>query len=84
MVDHEQLRARDRWRTIRTEHAQVQALLPPATFSDVEAPMGDVPALGQHTHALLIESGLDTATADNAVSRGIAMQAQNFQPKPNR
>jgi len=84
VVDHEQLRARDRWRTIRTEHAQVQALLPPATFSDVEAPMGDVPALGQHTHALLIESGIDTATADNAVSRGIAMQAQNFQPKPNR
>ena len=84
VVEHQQLRARDRWRTIGTEHAQVQALLPPATFSGIEARMGDVPALGQHTRALLIESGLDAAAADDAISRGIAMQAQNFQPKPNR
>jgi len=34
--------------------------------------MGDVPALGQHTRALLIESGLDAAAADDAIRRGVA------------
>jgi len=38
--------------------------------------MGDVPALGQHTRALLIEAGLDAAAADDAISRGIARQAR--------
>ena len=75
VVEHPQLRARDRWRTIQTEHAPVQALLPPATFADTEARMGDVPALGAHTRALLIEAGLDPAAADDAISRGIARQA---------
>ncbi|MGW2160343.1 CaiB/BaiF CoA transferase family protein [Nonomuraea sp. NPDC001699] len=71
VVDHPQLRARDRWRTIGTEHAQVDALLPPVTFTDVEARMGDVPALGRHTRALLEELGLDP---DDLIARGIAAQ----------
>ena len=29
VVEHPQLRARDRWRTIGTEHAPAEALLPP-------------------------------------------------------
>ncbi|ANN17258.1 formyl-CoA transferase [Amycolatopsis orientalis] len=69
VVEHPQLRARDRWRKVGTEFAQVDALLPPVTFADVEARMGDVPALGQHTHALLVESGVD---ADDYLRRGIA------------
>ena len=72
VVGHPQLRARDRWRTIGTEHAPAEALLPPATFAGTEARMGDVPALGQHTRALLIESGLDDAAADDAIRRGVA------------
>ncbi len=75
VVQHPQLRARDRWRTIGTEHAPAEALLPPATFSDAEPRMGDVPALGQHTRALLLESGLDDAAADDAIRRGVARQA---------
>jgi crotonobetainyl-CoA:carnitine CoA-transferase CaiB-like acyl-CoA transferase len=82
VVQHPQLRARDRWRSIGTEHAPVEALLPPATFTDVEARMGDVPALGQHTHALLVESGMDPATADDAISRGVALQAERFRAAP--
>jgi crotonobetainyl-CoA:carnitine CoA-transferase CaiB-like acyl-CoA transferase len=70
VVDHPQLRARDRWRQVGTEHAQVDALLPPVTFADVEAVMGDVPALGRHTRALLEESGVD---ADDLITRGIAV-----------
>jgi hypothetical protein len=44
------------------------------TFADVEARMGDVPALGQHTRALLVEAGLSEDEADDALSRGIAVQ----------
>ena len=84
VVEHPQLRARDRWRTIGTEHADVEALLPPATFTDVEARMGDVPALGQHTCALLIESGLDPDAANALIGRGDALQAENYQTVQNR
>ena len=80
VVDHPQLAARERWRTIGTEHAPAQALLPPITFADVEAPMGDVPALGRHTEALLVESGLDAETAQDLIGRGVAMQAESFHP----
>jgi crotonobetainyl-CoA:carnitine CoA-transferase CaiB-like acyl-CoA transferase len=75
VIEHPQLRARDRWRTIQTEHGSTAALLPPATFADGELPMGGVPALGQHTRALLIESGLTAGAADDLVSQGIARQA---------
>lgn len=75
VVAHPQLRERDRWRTIRTEHATFPALLPPATFADVEAPMGDVPALGSHTVDLLLEAGLDRAVIGELVAKGAAVQA---------
>jgi crotonobetainyl-CoA:carnitine CoA-transferase CaiB-like acyl-CoA transferase len=42
--------------------------------------MGDVPALGQHTEALLVESGLDAETAQDLIGRGVAMQAESFHP----
>lgn len=69
VADHPQLRARDRWRKVGTEFARIDALLPPVTFDDFEACMGDVPALGAHTRALLVESGVD---ADDYLRRGIA------------
>ena len=55
--EHVQFTARDRWREIGTPAGPVRALLPPFTFTDVEAAMGDVPALGQHTDAVLRELG---------------------------
>jgi crotonobetainyl-CoA:carnitine CoA-transferase CaiB-like acyl-CoA transferase len=60
VVSHPQLIARDRWRKVATENTDIQALLPPITFRDFEARMGDVPALGEHTAALLVEAGLTT------------------------
>jgi crotonobetainyl-CoA:carnitine CoA-transferase CaiB-like acyl-CoA transferase len=80
VVEHVQLHARDRWRTIGTEHARVAALLPPVTFSDVEATMGDVPALGQHTRALLLESGLGDAAIDELIRTGVASQSAPSHP----
>jgi crotonobetainyl-CoA:carnitine CoA-transferase CaiB-like acyl-CoA transferase len=56
---HPQLAARDRWRDIGTPGGSVRALLPPVTVAGREAAMGDVPALGQHTAAILAELGLE-------------------------
>ncbi len=55
--NHPQLQARQRWREVATPAGNIQALLPPATLSDVEAAMGAVPALGEHTQALWDEFG---------------------------
>jgi itaconate CoA-transferase len=61
IAEHAQLAARDKWRTVNSEHGPVRALLPPFTFTDQEAFMGDVPAIGQHTDAVLAELGYTQA-----------------------
>jgi crotonobetainyl-CoA:carnitine CoA-transferase CaiB-like acyl-CoA transferase len=55
--NHVQFQARDRWRDINTPAGPVRAMLPPFTFTDQEAAMGDVPAVGQHTESVLTEIG---------------------------
>ena len=52
---HPQLEARDRWREADTQGGPVRTLLPPVTVPGREATMGAVPALGQHTEAVLAE-----------------------------
>ncbi len=52
---HPQLDARDRWREVDTPGGPVRALLPPVTAPGREAAMGAVPALGQHTAAVMAE-----------------------------
>jgi itaconate CoA-transferase len=59
--DHVQFSARDRWREVATPGGPVRGLLPPITFTDVEATMGDVPALGEHTDAVLRQLGYNEA-----------------------
>ena len=61
VYEHVQFVARDRWREVNTPNGKVRALLPPVTFTDQEAVMGDVPALGQHTDAVLGELGFGAA-----------------------
>jgi len=55
--NHAQFAARERWREVNTPNGAIRALLPPFTFTDQEAVMGDVPALGQHTDEVLRELG---------------------------
>jgi crotonobetainyl-CoA:carnitine CoA-transferase CaiB-like acyl-CoA transferase len=55
--DHPQLRARDRWREIDSPAGPLRALLPPVQMTGVEPAMGAVPALGEHTDAILTELG---------------------------
>ncbi|KAK1184942.1 CaiB/BaiF CoA-transferase family protein [Streptomyces sp. NBS 14/10] len=57
VLAHPQLAARDRWRQIDTPSGPVPALLPPPVIAGHEPPMGAVPALGEHTDAVLAELG---------------------------
>ncbi|MGW1782444.1 CaiB/BaiF CoA transferase family protein [Streptomyces sp. NPDC002143] len=61
---HPQLAARDRWREIDTPSGPVPALLPPPVIDGYDPPMGAVPALGQHTDAVLAELGLSPGEID--------------------
>ena len=58
---HPQLRARGRWREVATERGPVPALLPPGSWQDGDPRMDAVPALGQHTEAILGELGYGAA-----------------------
>jgi crotonobetainyl-CoA:carnitine CoA-transferase CaiB-like acyl-CoA transferase len=58
VLDHPQLVERDRWRPVASEVGELRGTLPPMTFGDVELPMGAIPALGEHTAAILAELGL--------------------------
>jgi itaconate CoA-transferase len=59
--DHAQLRARERWVDIDTPVGKIKAMLPPGTPESFEARMDPVPAIGQHTEAILGELGYDPA-----------------------
>lgn len=57
---HAQLKARERWVQVDTPTGRIPALLPPGQGGGALSPrMGDVPALGQHTDAVLAELGFN-------------------------
>jgi formyl-CoA transferase len=70
-LDHPVLRGRDRWRTVGTPGGDVQALLPPADISGIEPRMGAVPALGEHTTAILRGLGHTPQDIDALRARGV-------------
>ena len=59
---HPQLRARARMRTVASPAGPLDALLPPGVFDGFEARMDAIPAVGEHTEAILRELGRDDAT----------------------
>jgi formyl-CoA transferase len=56
-VDHPVLAARRRWHPVATPNGPVEALLPPANLAGIPARMDPVPAVGEHTDAILTELG---------------------------
>lgn len=57
---HPQLAARDRWVNVDSPVGQLPALIPPASNSAFRARMDPIPALGEHTQAILAEVGLSS------------------------
>jgi itaconate CoA-transferase len=58
---HPQLAARDRWLTVPAPTGPVTAPQPPPVTAAWHTPAGAVPALGEHTDAILRELGYDRA-----------------------
>ena len=63
--EHPQLKARHRWMQVETPAGPIPALLPPGVPDASRARMDAVPALGQHTNAILAELGY----AESAIAR---------------
>ena len=55
---HPQLAARERWQTVGTPAGDIPALLPPGRSNAFDYRMDPVPAVGEHTAAILRELGL--------------------------
>jgi len=57
--EHQQLKARDRWREVQTPEGPIDALIPAVTMQGVAARMDPVPSVGEHTRAILAELDFD-------------------------
>lgn len=64
LIDHPQLKARDRWRTIDSPVGPLKTLLPPFELEDVSITLNPIPAVGEHTARILSELGFDRETVD--------------------
>ena len=56
---HPQLAARDRWVSVNSPAGPIPALLPPGANDQFDYRMDAIPAVGQHTDAILAEIGLN-------------------------
>ena len=70
-LNHPQLQTRDRWRQVESPVGPLRALLPPFNLEGEDVPMGPVPALGEHSDAVLGELGFDAATVAEWRDKGI-------------
>jgi itaconate CoA-transferase len=58
---HPQLEARARWTKVGSPAGEIDALKPPANLDAMEPRMDPVPALGEHSRAILAELGYSAA-----------------------
>lgn len=65
---HPQLAARARWTEVDTPAGPVPALLPPGAVNEAQVRMDAVPAVGQHSAAILRELGLSDADIEQLVA----------------
>ena len=62
--DHEQLQARQRWTRVKTAAGEIPALYPPGITAADQPRMDAVPALGEHTDAILRELGFSLSSIE--------------------
>ena len=67
---HAQLKARERWVQVDTPAGPVSALLPPGMPAAFDPRMDAIPALGQHSQAVLEELGFSNAQIDQMRADG--------------
>ena len=70
-IDHPQLAGRHAWRQVDSPAGPLPALVPPVRMEGVEPVMGAIPALGQHSDAILAELGFDAATIARWKQEGV-------------
>ncbi len=70
-LNHPQLQTRDRWREVESPVGPLRTLLPPFNLEGEVVPMGPVPALGEHSDAVLGEIGYEAATVAQWRDKGI-------------
>jgi itaconate CoA-transferase len=68
--EHPQLETRQRWREVGSPAGPIKALLPPVTMRDVEPRMDPIPAVGQHTDAILRSIGYTNEQIDHLRAEG--------------
>ncbi|ABE46439.1 CaiB/BaiF CoA transferase family protein [Polaromonas sp. JS666] len=68
---HPQLRARDRWHEVATPAGPIPALLPPGSWQHGAPRMDAVPALGQHTDAILGHYGYSAERIADLRAEGV-------------
>ncbi|SEO49130.1 CaiB/BaiF CoA transferase family protein [Trujillonella endophytica] len=64
VVEHPQLTGRGRWQEVGSPVGPVASLLPPWTSDAWTTPLAPVPAVGEHTRAILTELGLPGGEVD--------------------
>jgi itaconate CoA-transferase len=70
-LDHPQLAARDCWREVDSPSGPIRALIPPVRMQDVAPAMGAIPALGEHSRAILEELRFDQPTISEWAATGV-------------
>jgi itaconate CoA-transferase len=68
---HPQFAARDRWREMASPAGPLPTLRLPGSWTDEEAPVGAVPAVGEHTDLVLAELGYARAEIEALRKRGV-------------
>ena len=68
--EHPQLKARGLWTDVPTPNGNMPALLPPGRSNAYEPRMDAVPALGQHTEAILMELGWSAEEVESLKREG--------------
>ncbi|WHX23870.1 CaiB/BaiF CoA-transferase family protein [Streptomyces malaysiensis subsp. malaysiensis] len=63
VLEHPQLSSRGRWRDVDSPVGHLRATLPPICMEGVEPRMDRIPAVGEHTEAVLAELGLSGRTS---------------------
>ena len=70
-LEHPQLAARDRWRSVGSPVGPIRAVVPPFNIEGVEIAMGPIPAVGENTDAILGELGVSAGTVSEWRRAGI-------------